>query len=174
MVRSSWKYGFLLVMSSGLMSCRGHPTLDVASMIAAEQCLYTSRTLVYPLGNAVASTSERRGAWLALTSELVEAGAVAHVASSWDIVGNRQEGAWWQDGDSLRVSLHDLFTSNTLRLHRTGASFRGRGNGTTDNGNHPVDRWHAEFAIVPCPPRPPRGASDAATESQRAGRPNDR
>ncbi len=95
---------------------------------------YASRSITWPLGDTTTYRGIVLGSWLVLTPEPYAAGSSRLRAFAYDNNGNAQEGTWWQDGDTLTLTLavHDLFNYATLLLTRTATGLVGTGSGTTD------------------------------------------
>jgi hypothetical protein len=129
MVNVSHRVG-LAILAAVVASCRGFGAGSGPVPIA---CFASPTSLVYPLGDtATGARADKAGAWLVLANESVGTRGPALRARTVDVVGNRQEGTWMRYGDSLVVSIHDLFSSTDLRLRVDSNKAHGVGRATTD------------------------------------------
>jgi hypothetical protein len=130
-----------------LAACVHRAPAPPQALLPGAEC-YRSHSIIWPLGDTVTYPGITPGSWLILTPERFSAATTHRKVFAYDNIGNASEGGWWQEGDTVRVSAHDLFTNADLKLARTDTDLWGSGSGSTDNGEHA--NWVARFQRVRC------------------------
>src|SRR5437868_3636791 len=100
--------------------------------LSGSRCYFARTSEIYPFGSDSAIGPPPHGAWLVLRPTLHPRNDSLHLAFAFDRNGNIQDGTWRYERDTLKVSMHDLFTVNRLALSGSDPVLLGRGGGSTD------------------------------------------